>query len=84
MYKYKEKSWKMNRIQSVQRAIDIINCIENAKRSLSLNEISSQLGLNINTARGLAQTLLANGYLSKDTKQGTYKLFLKKFAVKPF
>lgn len=64
----------MNRIQSVQRAIDIINCIENAKRSLSLNEISSQLGLNINTARGLAQTLLANGYLSKDTKQGTYTL----------
>ena len=58
-------------IQSVQRAIDIINCVAEAERKISLKEISSKLGLNINTARGLAQTLLANGFLSKDVEQGT-------------
>ena len=61
-------------IQSVQRAIDIINCVAEAERKISLKEISSKLGLNINTARGLAQTLLANGFLSKDVEQGTYTL----------
>lgn len=61
-------------IQSVQRAIDIINCVAEAERKISLKEISSILGLNINTTRGLAQTLLANGFLSKDVEQGTYTL----------
>ncbi len=61
-------------IQSVQRAIDIINCVGDAGRKISLKEISSKLDLNINTTRGLAQTLLANGFLSRDVEQGTYTL----------
>lgn len=61
-------------IQSVQRAIDIINCIGNAEKKISLKEVSAELHLNINTARGLVQTLLVNGFLSKDEEQGTYSL----------
>lgn len=61
-------------IQSVQRAIDIINCVGDAGRKISLKEISSRLDLNINTTRGLVQTLLANGFLSRDTQLGTYTL----------
>ena len=61
-------------IQSVQRAIDIMNCVGDAGRKITLNEISAKLELNINTTRGLVQTLLANGYLSKDVEQGTYTL----------
>ncbi|MGL5436449.1 MAG: IclR family transcriptional regulator [Lachnospiraceae bacterium] len=61
-------------IQSVQRAIDIMNCVGDAGRKITLNEISSKLELNINTTRGLVQTLLANGFLSKDVEQGTYTL----------
>jgi len=61
-------------IQSVQRAIDIINCVGDAGRNITLNEISSRLHLNINTTRGLVQTLLANGFLSRDMELGTYAL----------
>lgn len=61
-------------IQSVQRAIDIINCVGDAGRKITLREISSRLDLNINTTRGLVQTLLVNGFLSRDTELGTYAL----------
>lgn len=50
-------------IQSVQRAIDIINCFSEHELKLTLPQISARTGLNINTARGLVNTLLANGYL---------------------
>ena len=68
-------------IQSVQRAIDIMNCVGDSGRKISLKEISTKLNLNINTTRGLVQTLLANGFLSKDVAHGTYSLgyeFLEK------
>jgi DNA-binding IclR family transcriptional regulator len=61
-------------IQSVQRAIDIINCVGNAGKKISLKEISAKLNLNINTTRGLVQTLLVNGFLSKDLELGAYTL----------
>jgi len=61
-------------IQSVQRAIDIVNCVGDFGRNITLNEISSRLNLNINTVRGLAQTLLANGFLSRNAELGTYTL----------
>ncbi|NBJ00143.1 IclR family transcriptional regulator [Lachnospiraceae bacterium] len=65
---------KVKIIQSVQRAIDIINCVGDAEKRISLREISSKLDLNINTTRGLVQTLLVNGFLSKNIEQGTYSL----------
>lgn len=61
-------------IQSVQRAIDIINCVGDVGRRVPLREISSKLGLNINTTRGLVQTLLVNGFLSRDEELGSYML----------
>ena len=50
-------------IQSVQRAIDIINCFDEHELKLTLPQISAKLELNINTVRGLVNTLVANGYL---------------------
>ena len=50
-------------IQSVQRAIDIIDFFSEHELKLTLPQISARTGLNINTARGLVNTLLANGYL---------------------
>lgn len=61
-------------IQSVQRAIDIIDCISNAQSALSLKSISTQLGLNINTTRGLVNTLLRNELLSKNAESNNYSL----------
>lgn len=61
-------------IQSVQRASDILNCVAAAKHGLTIKELSARLDLNENTVRGLAQTLLHNGLLSRDPVSGSYTL----------
>ena len=63
-------------IQSVQRAIDIINCFDEKRYKLSLNEISEELALNINTVRGIVNTLLYNGFLEHDAEDNKYSLGL--------
>ena len=52
------------RIQSIQRAINILNCINEEYPSLSLSQISEQLNLHINTVRGIVNTLAVNGLLT--------------------
>lgn len=61
-------------IQSVQRAIDIVNCFTDASPRLSLSEISQRLDLNINTTRGLVNTLITNGLLIHDKQNNIYSL----------
>ncbi len=63
-------------IQSVQRSIDIINCFDEDHPVLSLNQISRRLSLNINTVRGLVNTLVANSLLTHDLNSNTYSLGL--------
>ena len=63
-------------IQSVQRAIDIINCFDEHELKLTLPQISAKLELNINTVRGLVNTLLANGYLEHVADGNCYMLGL--------
>ncbi|MFP4029882.1 MAG: IclR family transcriptional regulator [Candidatus Brocadiia bacterium] len=52
-------------IQSVSRAIDILECIAESESGLRLNEIASVTGLKKNTAHTLVQTLVARGYVEK-------------------
>lgn len=61
-------------IQSVQRSIDILNCFTKNKPYVSLADISDATGLNINTARGLINTLVANDLLVLDHDAGLYHL----------
>lgn len=61
-------------IQSVQRAIDILNCFSNSKPDVGINEISECTGLNVNTARGLINTMIANNLLIMDRSTNTYRL----------
>ena len=60
-------------IQSVQRAIDILNCFSGAETALTLGEISIRLGLNKATAHGILNTLHNNGYVCQNP-QGKYLL----------
>lgn len=64
-------------IQSVQRALDIINCFNSIHTQLSLTEISERLALHISTVHGLINTLCANGYMVKVASTGKYKLGLE-------
>lgn len=64
-------------IQSIQRAIDIINIFDDDQNyHLTLNDISKKLNLNINTARGIINTLVLNGFIEHDLKNNTYSLGL--------
>lgn len=60
-------------IQSVQRAIDILNCFDAQTPALSLGEISARLQLNKATVHGLLNTLHNNGYVCQNSR-GEYLL----------
>lgn len=62
------------RIQSIQRAINIMNCFNEEAPNLSLPQISEQLSLNINTTRGIVNTLVANGLMNHNKRENTYSL----------
>lgn len=64
-------------IQSVQRALDIVNCFDSLHVQLSLTEISEKLNLNISTVYGLINTLCAYNYIDKNPNNGKYKLGLE-------
>jgi len=79
------KKNKSRVIQSVQRAIDIIECFDKENKELSLHEISTNLDLNKSTTHGLINTLMINGYIHQDVKNGKYylgkKLIMKALMV---
>lgn len=71
-------------IQSLSRAFQIIDCFTEEEKELTLNEISEKLSLNINTTRGLVQTMLYYNYLSYDAYDKIYRLgaiFLEKVDI---
>jgi DNA-binding IclR family transcriptional regulator len=61
-------------IQSIQRAVDIIECFTNNRIELSLHEISTFTSLNKSTAHGIINTLVVNGYISQNNENGKYLL----------
>ncbi|MEC0237829.1 IclR family transcriptional regulator [Paenibacillus kribbensis] len=70
-----EKSPRL--IQSIKRAVDIINCFDSIHVHLSLSEISEKLNLNISTVYGIINTLCAYSYIDKNPSNGKYKLGLE-------
>lgn len=69
-----ESAGKNRVIQSVQRALDIIDCFNSQKVELSLNELSLMLDLNKSTVHGLVNTLVVNDYISQNNQNGKYYL----------
>lgn len=61
-------------IQSVQRAISILNCFDTRNNELSLADISDMLDLNKSTTYGILYTLYKYGYIAKNPKNGRYSL----------
>lgn len=66
-----QKSGKM--IQSVQRAVDIINCFDNVNTELTLGQISASLQLNKSTVHGILNTLHVNDFV-RQAPNGKYLL----------
>ena len=60
-------------IQSVQRAVNILNCFTATNPALTLGQISSRLNLNKGTVHGILNTLRNSGYISQNMA-GQYML----------
>lgn len=71
----KEKSQHL--IQSIERAIKIIDCFDALKTELSLKEISEMVGLNSSTVHGILNTLYTYSYIDKNAETSKYRLGLK-------
>ena len=67
------KNPKPRVIQSVQRALDIIECFDQLNRELSLGEISEKLGLNKSTVHGIIKPYI-NEYIDQNISNGKYLL----------
>ena len=61
-------------IQSVERALSILDLFTDESMELPLGEISRRLNLNISTTQGLINSLLHKDYLAKNNNNGKYLL----------
>ena len=53
-------------VQSVVKALDMLEKISESKSGLRLSDIAEELDMNVKTAHNLLRTLLSRGYLGKD------------------
>ena len=61
-------------IQSVDRALSIVDYIAQSREELGLTELSKKTGLNKGTSYGLLNTLEKHGYVSLDPNTKKYRL----------
>ncbi|GAA4726100.1 IclR family transcriptional regulator [Brevibacillus fulvus] len=66
-------------IQSVERALQILNLFDEHRSELKITEISSELGLNKSTVHSLLKTLQKYQYIEQNRDTGKYRLGLKLF-----
>jgi len=68
-------------IQSLNRAINILELFSGSRTHISISEMSAALKLNISTVHGLVSTLIERGFLSQDPETRKYSLGLKIFEL---
>jgi DNA-binding IclR family transcriptional regulator len=66
-------------IQSVDRALDILEMLAQSRRGLALMELSARTGLNFSTCHHLLATMAKRGYVSQDKRTKHYFLGNKIF-----
>lgn len=62
------------RIQSLERAIGILNLFRTSRNPIGISEMAASLDLAKTTVHGLVSTLEKNGFLLKDTATRKYRL----------
>jgi len=61
-------------VQSVVRALDLLEVLGRSDRGLGVTEIAKVVDLKVPTAYNLLRTLVATGYVAKDTRSQRYRL----------
>lgn len=62
------------RVQSIDRAVAILECFTENKRELKLSDIANMLDLNKSTVHGLLNTLKYHGFIEQDEITQKYRL----------
>lgn len=68
-------------VQSLDRAIDIIEKLVESKQGLGVTQISDSTGLHKSTVYRLLSTLNYRGFVKKDTENNKYTIGLKLFEI---
>lgn len=72
---------KSNFIQSVDRALQILDVFSGKNKELGVTEIAKALDIHKSTVFGLIATLEHKGYLEQNLENGKYKLGIKLFEL---
>ena len=78
-HRRKEKSEYV--VQSVDRALDILEAFNYSEEELGVTELSHKLNLHKNNVFRLLATLETRGYIEQEQKTGNYRLGIKIFEV---
>lgn len=71
----------MELVQSIDRALTIIEVLSNYNEGLGVTEISQQVDLHKSTVYRLLSTLIYKGYVVQDMESNKYKITLKLFEL---
>jgi len=64
-------------IQSVDRALQILDLFDDQNREIKITDISIRTGLNKSTLHALLKTMQARGYIDQNEDNGRYRLGMK-------
>ncbi len=71
----------MDLVQSIDRALTILEVLSNYNEGLGVTEISQEVGLHKSTVYRLLSTLIYKGYVIQDADTNKYKITLKLFEL---
>lgn len=72
---------KGQRVQSVERALYLLEILSEVGRPMTLSDISEKAGLNISTVHRLLHTLISHQFVQQDLNSGRYRLGLRIFEI---
>lgn len=70
----KEKDTSLSSVQSVERALDLLECLARAPQWVGISELSSATGQPVGTIHRLLKTLVARDYVLRDSRTRRYAL----------
>ncbi len=63
-----------SKVQSVERCLDILECLSEAENGIGILDLSSRVSLHPSTVHRFLSTLLVRGYVRQDRRNGSYSL----------
>ena len=76
-----EKEKELKRVQSLERALNILELMAQEGIPISVSELAAKVGLKVSTVHRLLATLAHRGYVEQDPETSKYRLGLKLLEV---